>query len=546
MWKGLVGTGRGASALALLVVTLAPGIARGADALLGRPVRVWVTGEPTQAPQQGFITLRIATENLEAVEHELRLQVATSPPSTRVEKTVRLAPNEHRQVELLLPPSLRYGNVLAQVKGFKPGSPSPLSIGWGTAGLLVEGRKRGKKLADDYQEHQRLGRDREFPELLDASELPTSLAAYLGYAAVAMLETPADQLTEAQRRALEAYVLTGGTLYVPAVPRFGAFEDLGQTDGALGFGKVFRCDSADGCLRVLGSRGEGGEIPRPASVSEVSPWERHYRSDRLLETARAPAGGFLIIVLLFAAVIGPGSFLVRRRFGPQSLLAFIPLTALVTCGGISSYGVLHEGLFVIHAASQAVTLLDSAHHRATTVSVTGLYASSAPDELRFDGLSTPLLGDSERNLELDETEGLVFHSGLVPSRSYRELLVLSVSPSRARLSARREGERIRVENALGGLVRSALFRFEERLCEVVDLEDGAVGTASCHVSGERDPSGDLTRFSSETLQNQVRAPLAEGEFLAVLDRALFVPDFGLELQRELAKDVQLVRGRLAP
>ena len=52
------------------------------------------------------------------------------------------------------------------------------------------------------------------------------------------------------------------------------------------------------------------------------------------------------------------------------------------------------------------------------------------------------------------------------------------------------------------------------------------------------------RFGTRALDGSAFAPLEDGEFVALLDRAVFAPDGGLELARH--GEQQIVRGRISP
>ncbi|MFN7133899.1 MAG: hypothetical protein ACK4N5_17620, partial [Myxococcales bacterium] len=268
------------------------------------------------------------------------------------------------------------------------------------------------------------------------------------------------------------------------------------------------CAGVTAALTGDGVPGYGQPSNRRVVRAEVSEERPRHRgaADLLLELARAPTGAFVLMVLLFAAVIGPGSFVVRRRYGPHALLAFIPACSLVTCLGIAAYGLLHEGLFTIHHAAHAVTVLDGTQHRAVTAATSAWYPSLAPGRFRLPPLSTVLLPPAgaapARSLALDWSDGATFTSGLLPSRSYREYVLLSVEPTRARLTTRDAPDGIVVENALGARIRWGEVRRGGRSCQFEGLADGASTVAvRC---GAAEPPAELSlatgrRFDAELL-----------------------------------------------
>jgi hypothetical protein len=482
-----------------------------------------------------------------------------SNPWALIDAAVPLAPGERRTLALLAPASARYGTLYASdgTESHREG----ISWGWMNHDpVLVESvgpevktvlrfpaTDKGEAPSDSLNPTVSVGQ----------GGLPATLAALVGYAAVGVLSTPFEELPEPQRRALEAYAATGGALYLaqpPAHPE-SAFP-LWRGDRAAGahpygFGTVHLCADAARCVEGMRSVGELKRAAEGRSDSDSWSNSRGASVEPLLEVARVPVGGFLLLVLAFVLVIGPGSFVVRARHGPHALLAFIPLTALATCGGIATYGVVHEGLFTLHASSRTATFLDAEHHHAASLSVDGFYASLGPSEVRYGALAGPLLPSDRGSLQIDESDGLSLRGGYIPARAYREHLVAAVSPARARLSLRPGDGTVVLENALGAKIVDGLLVSGGRRCTVQGLADGGRVEAVCGASKEsgeealvRLGKGLEPRFTHAGLKERLLAPLVEGEFLVKLDRAVFAPDGGLRLSR--SGDVQVVRGRLSP
>jgi hypothetical protein len=543
--------------LGLLLSGVLPSSASASTQILNSP-RVRVTADQEQqGPSEGFLTLRVHAENLTGRSQHVRVRFE-SRPSAEVSAELELAGAERRTLDLLIPAHARYGTLAAD-DGRDRGSEG-FSWHWQSHDpLLLEGPTAAAELVARGKSPD--GSPTSFPAAIAVPKelLPTTLAALVGYAAVGVLETPFEDLPEPQRRALEAYAATGGELFlaqVPARPETSLSLWRGpRAEGphAYGLGQVHLYSNAARCLDAL----QGvGDIRRAASLSNPMPYGRSLgASDPLIGVARVPVGGFLLLVLAFVFVIGPGSFALRARKGPGALMLFIPLTALATCGGIAGYGVLHEGVFTVHAASRTVTFLDAEHHRAATLSVDGFYASLAPSVVRYAALATPIpqQGPAYEDLQLDLTSGLAFVGGFIPSRTYREHLDASVAPARARLSARSSGTQgpATVENALGAKVVDGAVKLNGRICLFYNLADGASGSASCteeaelsQATRERFWAGFKDRFAPDRLNDNALGPMEDGDFLVSLDRAVFAPDLGISVQRE--GDYQLVRGRVSP
>lgn len=557
------------AALCVLALPAAAGAA--SEVLSSRRVQV-VAEADSDGPREGYLMLIVRCENRTPASQRVSLRFE-SRPAAQVESEVALAPGEKRRIPLLLPATARYGTLFAS-DGYDSGRES-FSWQWQAQdAVLVDNCEQAQPLLEK-RKGAAVGTVR--PVLtVGAVNYPETLAAYTGYAAVGVVAARFEDLSEPQRRALEAYAATGGRLFLGSVParpetQFPLWR-AGPASAVpglhpYGFGTLHIFDSPEQCVEALGAV---GTISRPALAAERVTGSRHrYRSalpsaadlpegEPLLDVARVPVGGFLLLVLLFVLVIGPGSFVVRARRGPHALLVFVPLTALVTCGGIAGYGVASEGLFTIHASSRTATLLDARQHRAVTVSVDSYYAGLGPSQVRF-GALTALVPPPERygvdTLVLDESEGLVFRGGLIPSRGYREYLTLSATPSRARLSLRGEPggpEGVVVENALGTKITTGVLRVGGSLCRLGEVADQGRAGLQCEPgeSGESrfDPmralSVSLSRFQPSALTSNLLAPLEAGEFVVMLDRAVFAPDGGLTLARR--DDRQLVRGRVSP
>ena len=193
------------------------------------------------------------------------------------------------------------------------------------------------------------------------AEAPSELASYLGYDTIVVPDGAIlDSLDEAQRRALEAYVATGGYLLVGGSVRspamFPLLKAIRPGTSNYGFGKLFVTTGAP-----------SSELQVFRSSLPVSPhggrseYERRYNSDvtkeLLLPQATAPLGRFLLIITLFTLAIGPGSVWVARRRGPAALLVTIPGTAIVTCAMIIGYSIVADG-FTVHTSSYGYTLLE--------------------------------------------------------------------------------------------------------------------------------------------------------------------------------------------
>jgi hypothetical protein len=260
-------------------------------------------------------------------------------------------------------------------------------------------------------------------------------------------------------------------------------------------------------------------------------------------TGRTPIGTFLIIIIVFALAIGPGNLIYARRHGRHTLLITIPLLAFATCSGIAAYGVAADGLFSTHAGAASVTMLDTERHRAATLSTLGVYAALGPSELRYSGATLDLLNDVPEHAQIDWTEGLVMRGNFIPSRTYRERAVASVGPSRARLIVTGSD----VENALGGHIKGGYVQTGGRRLTIPSLAQGARGHLDVDSAHSDSALTSLvapltSRFSHDVIK-QISGDLQDGEFIAVLSDADYMPTAGLRVTWH--PSFHVVRGKVS-
>jgi hypothetical protein len=322
-----------------------------------------------------------------------------------------------------------------------------------------------------------------------------------------------------------------------------------------GFGQVRLCQGVETCGRGLSS---DIVVPEPAvkPVGAAPSWQRSSLALRdgaqpLLPGVRAPVGRFLFLVTLFALAVGPGGLLLARRKGPVALLVAVPSVALVTCLAIIAWSVLVDG-FSTQSSRYSVTLLDRPRARAVVLGLGSYYANLARDELRLPVLGVLLSPEQadDQVAEADWTNGMTVVGGFLPSRTYREWGEAAVLPTRARLAVRREGEALRVQNALGTTIQTGYVKQGGEVWKVVELAEGAEGTALPLPDSEREILvANLTAFSEPVTQrfagldwSPLRRPLQEGEFLVQLGGSGWAPTAALPV--ELHEGRHFVRGQV--
>ncbi len=510
-------------------------------------------------PQAGSWPMRIFIDNTQGPAGTVLLSFRGNAGGFHtVTRTVPVVAGERRQVNLPLHPDMRGGTLSASGAGTKGGEASVYFASTYGANRLVLSLGKPEafeKFVGKPPEYSSSGTTAQVQVLsVPPAEAPTELASYAGYDAVVLPEaTTLDSLDEAQRRALEAYAATGGSLVlqgpvraVKALPMLdlAALEGVGHVP--YGFGQV--------TVRVEGEL----RTPVVRSVIDVNPhgpvpeYERRYNGGRfeaLLPQATAPLGRFLFIIGLFTLAIGPGSLFVARRRGPALLLLTIPLTAAVTCAAIIGYSLIADG-FTVHSAVLSLTRLDSQSRRAVTLGVSGFYANLAPSSASYSAM-TALVPSHEPNREhassdMSWRDGLTMGSDFIPSRVYREWGALSVEPTRARLVLKRGASPL-VQNALGHPIVSLTVNLDGVLWRTLAVGDGGEAPLT-RVATVGEPLAVMTpalldRFSTEALR-AFTAPLGEGEFLASIGGQGFLPTGGLKT--ELHEGQNLVRGTIEP
>jgi hypothetical protein len=139
--------------------------------------------------------------------------------------------------------------------------------------------------------------------------------------------------------------------------------------------------------------------------------------------------------------------------------------------------------------------------------------------------------------------------GFLPARTYMEWGELAVVPTRARLVARREGNGVKVQNALGAPIQGGYLRIGKQDYTLPQLADGAEGMAI--VLESRKPKEEIADLVGLPLGMKRRErvagpaflrPLEEGHFLAQMGGMGFGPLAAMKVQ--LHEGIHYVRGQV--
>jgi hypothetical protein len=157
----------------------------------------------------------------------------------------------------------------------------------------------------------------------------------------------------------------------------------------------------------------------------------------------APVVSFLLLVSLFAVVIGPVNYMLLGKSGRYYLLLItVPLGAALMTAGLFAYALLTDGLGV-KVRARSFTHIDQPSGRAAGWSRQSYYASIAPSRgLTFPEDTTvfpviyqpnPYRGQkSGKRLEWDDDQHLT--DGYISSRTTMQFMVLRSTESAARLN----------------------------------------------------------------------------------------------------------------
>jgi hypothetical protein len=184
---------------------------------------------------------------------------------------------------------------------------------------------------------------------------------------------------------------------------------------------------------------------------------------------QAPVISFLLLVSLFAAIIGPVNYILLGRVRRLYLLLItVPAGAGVVTLALFGYAVLTDGLGV-RMRVRSFTDLDQATGQAAGFARQSYYASIAPSRgLEFPedctvfGLAfEPINGNAQQTtrgdvMVWDDQQKL--QSGYITSRTTVQYMVLRSAKSPARLTVREPGGPPQVVNTLGTGIRYLLLR----------------------------------------------------------------------------------------
>lgn len=514
-------------------------------------------------PARGYTPLEVTLQNSGPVPLQARLafQGHYGTGSRIAARTVEVGPRARVVTWLPVPALLQAGTLQVDVPGLPRIAQAMYLDDSGNLSVLVLGTVKDFEAGTGLRETQAEQEPLFAARFLEEREAPRELSSYVGYAAV-VVATDAAEVPADVWAVLESYAATGGRLVLTRpsrdIPQRLPLLPEGQRndDAPYGFGRVRLCHQPGVCGAGLAS------LVADVSAGPVNPvgppprWERgnalRNGAAPLLDSARAPVGRFLFLIFAFALAVGPGGLMLARRRGPVSVLVAVPLVSLVTCLALVAWSVLVDG-FAVHAARYSLTWLDGERSRAVTLGVGAWYANLSPGEVTVPSSSTLLPPDDmdEPAADLDWTHGLTVTDGFLTPRTYREWGEVAVVPSRARLVLRRQGDGLRVQNALGATIEEGYVRLGKAHYRVPALEDGAEGVLQGPVPEHElaQPADAMMGSLGNALYERLvkdkaayRADLPEGGFVVRTGGPGLAPTSLVKV--ELEAGMHVVRGRV--
>jgi hypothetical protein len=508
--------------------------------------------------KRGYTPLEVTLHNTENVPRPIRLSFqgyGSGSPTT--ERELELGPRQRLTTHLLIPAPVQSGLLNVSGPNIRPRNTGVYLDEGSSLSSLVLGASKAFETGTGIPRAE----DRTPPELnirfVPVQDAPRELAAYVGYPVVMVTEEVASVPADVWA-ALENYAAAGGSLILAQPPRdvhqrLPLLSPKPERDAwnGYGFGDVYLCQSgSQDCGRAMRAVKQDGRPPL-GPIGPPPRWENNRFAlnggeTPLLPNALVPVGRFLVLIFLFALVVGPGGLMLARRKGPVALLIGVPSVALITCLIIVADSVLVDG-FVTHSSRYSYTLLDRPRDRAVTAVVGGYYANLAAGTVQFPANSV-LLAPEEMDdwfVDVSWTGGGMEAEGFLPARNYLEWGELAVVPTRARLAVRHEGKVVKVQNALGAPLKTGSLQLGTKRYSLPELADGAEGVAT-ELEGEAGtkvvhPPTSMTRRAGED-RPDFQLPLREGEFVAQLGGLGFGPLAALKV--ELYEGIHYVRGQV--
>lgn len=389
---------------------------------------------------------------------------------------------------------------------------------------------------------------------LEAGNWSESWLAFTPFDLIVMSRTDFVAMSPTAQGALRSYIEAGGgvamlgTTELPkelqsvGSPKPGALSPGGMNRHYLGFGQCAVTESANITALNRAQVDLLREIARECGqVWQSMPTEANANSEfPVIENIQIPVRGIVFIMLAFILVVGPVNiFFCARANRRTAMLWTIPLISFVTCAIVFGYSLVSEGITPT-TRTEAVTFLDQAAHRATTLARQAFYTPLTPGGgLRYshDTEVTPLVevnrynGGNSRELELSQSQHLT--RGWITARVPAHFALRKSETRRERITMQKLPDgRVAVVNGLGADIQTLWLRDDKgNLFKGEGLKAGQNVVLTLN-TGNFPASAPVNNLSAlyqgawvsghDTLVGAPGNYLRPGSYLAVIEEAPFI------------------------
>lgn len=439
-------------------------------------LRVWVQAFPTNGRRgaYGFVALRFHNPYPKPKQVHARIVESQGDLRQSYGRSLTLEPESVTRIHVPLPGTGGWAQLKLDGPGWRGGSRT-VRTGSGTGSFAVLGVFSESRTPRNVRWQEKMdaavhqlggprggGGAKAKVQWCDVPSLPADWRLLSGFDVVIVNADPAD-LEAAQRDALARYVAAGGHLVLtgiagtPEGPLGRMLESLHvpvpaarELHGRHGFGRWLalrdenptraKIDVED-WLHSWPFHGEGPALPPYASGIPTA-----FRARlEIPGLGEIPVQLFFFLILLFAILVGPVSYVwLRRRRRLPWLVLTIPLAGFLASSVILLYGFFSEG-FGIRGSVRSFTLLDQRTHEAATAAGRTLYAGLSPSAL-VPGAGTLVAPpdahteESPITWDVDLGAGGRLDGAALPSRTPTPFATLTVGRARERLRFRRRDD----------------------------------------------------------------------------------------------------------
>ena len=376
--------------------------------------------------------------------------------------------------------------------------------------------------------------------ILPPGRLPENWLGYTSVRAVMIAPPEWSELSDAQKSALLTWTACGGDLFFVDGPIEALFPSGQAPSASPGstrayfFGRIHLMTgdaiTAEGLATTMSRTRTLQDANFSLPASGVGHWvsmgARGFRLP-IPGVGGVPARAYLLILIVFAVIIGPINYWLLHRARRQALFVLTtPLISLIFIALLGGYVLAGEGLSV-RGRAVTFTMIDQARKQAVSRASMTLYAAGLTPRggLRFGREEAVFAlgrdGEGTREgLTLDFTDEQRFASGAIHARTPNNLETVAFRPARERLEFNRDGNTIQVVNGLGARLEALVYSDGAQVYSLAKplgvgeravLRPGAVDAVRIVQQGNL-----LSARFEHLLQRQ-----PAGSYFAVLDRSPF-------------------------